>query len=317
MLRTLAITKDLQLIRDIPLNQLNEESVKWFWVDFDTPTETEAELLRTHFHFHPLAIEDCLHLLQRPKLDHYGSFEFFVLHGLHPETKEAEEVDLFVGPNFVVTVHLQPSREVDEAWYRMATDSSLAKKNHVYVAYMVMDKLVDNYFPSLYEIEDQLNDIATNTREESIQASMDKIFELRSGLHKIRRTVVPMRDLLYRIINSEKIDNAFKEHIMYFTDIHDHLLKLSEMIDSNREVSADLRDSYISLSSNRMNAIMKTLTVMTSVFIPLTFIASIYGMNFEHMPELGWRWGYFGVLTIMVIVGTTMVFWLWRKGWFE
>jgi magnesium transporter len=100
-------------------------------------------------------------------------------------------------------------------------------------------------------------------------------------------------------------------------DIHDHLLKLSEMIESNREMTADIRDSYISLNSNRLNTIMKTLTVLTSIFIPLTFIASIYGMNFEYMPELTWRFGYFGVLGVMFVVGFSMLMGLWLKGWFK
>ncbi len=179
-----------------------------------------------------------------------------------------------------------------------------------------MDKLVDNYFPTLYQIEDQLNEIESNVNNESVEKLMEAVFDIRSNLIKLRKTVLPMRDLLYRVINSEKIDGV-KEQLVYFTDIYDHLLKLSEMIESNREMTADMRDSYISINSNRMNTIMKTLTVMTSIFIPLTFIASIYGMNFEYMPELTWRWGYFGVLGVLLGVGSIMLFGLWRKGWFR
>ena len=125
-----------------------------------------------------------------------------------------------------------------------------------------------------------------------------------------------MRDLLYKVINTDKI-NGVKEHLYYFTDIYDHLLKLSEMIESNRDVTADMRESYDSINSYRMNTIMKTLTVMTSIFIPLTFIANIYGMNFEYIPELKWHWGYFGALGAMVAIGLGMIVWLWRKGWFK
>lgn len=291
-------------------------NIKWFWVDFDSPSEEELKLLESHFHFHPLAVEDCLHLLQRPKLDHYDEVHFFVIHAINQKTLEAEEVDFFLGENFIVSVHLIKSAEVDEAWLRMIEPKNASEKDHIFVAYLIMDKLVDNYFPSLYQIEDQLNQIEDNIKDESIQALMDQVFDIRSSLHKIRKTVLPMRDLLYRVINSEKI-HGIKDQLAYFTDIHDHLMKLSEMIESNREMTADMRDSYISINSNRMNNIMKTLTVMTSVFIPLTFIASIYGMNFEYIPELNWRWGYFGVLAVMAIVGTGSLLYLWRKGWFK
>ena len=316
MLRTIAVTNDLKVITDISIPDLTDSNIKWFWVDFNSPTEEETKLLETHFHFHPLAIEDCLHLLQRPKLDHYDDDHFFVLHAINQKTLQAEEIDLFIGRNFVVSFHLLKSREIDDAWSRIIEHKNLSEKGHIYAAYTIMDKLVDNYFPTLYQIEDQLNEIESNVNNESVEKLMDAVFDIRSNLIKLRKTVLPMRDLLYRVINSEKIDGV-KEQLVYFTDIYDHLLKLSEMIESNREMTADMRDSYISINSNRMNTIMKTLTVMTSIFIPLTFIASIYGMNFEYMPELTWRWGYFGVLGVLLGVGSIMLFGLWRKGWFR
>ncbi|GAB7387092.1 hypothetical protein BSNK01_09280 [Bacillaceae bacterium] len=133
---------------------------------------------------------------------------------------------------------------------------------------------------------------------------------------KLRREIDSSRDLLFHILNSERL-NGFAEYREYFTDIHDHLLKLSEMIESSREITSDMRDSYLSINSDRMNTIMMTLTVITTIFIPLTFIAGIYGMNFEYMPELKWRYGYFMVLGIMAILGTGMFFWFKRRGWFD
>lgn len=316
MIRIIAVTNDLEVITDISLPSFTDSNMKWYWVDFNSPTEEESKLLESHFHFHPLAIEDCFHLLQRPKLDHYDDDHFFVLHAINQQTLQSEEIDLFLGSNFVVSFHLYNCREVDEAWNRISEHKDLSEIGHIYVAYTIMDKLVDNYFPTLYQIEDQLNEIESNVKNESVEKLMDSIFNIRSSLLKLRKTVLPMRDLLYRVINSEKIDGV-NEHLVYFTDIYDHLLKLSEMIESNREMTADMRDSYISINSNRMSTIMKTLTVMTSIFIPLTFIASIYGMNFEYMPELTWRWGYFGILVVMFGVGFGMLLWLWRKGWFK
>ncbi|MNY35478.1 Magnesium transport protein CorA [compost metagenome] len=145
---------------------------------------------------------------------------------------------------------------------------------------------------------------------------MSQVFNVRGRLLKLRRTIVPMRDLMYRILNSQHVQSNGEERI-YFGDIYDHLLKLTDMIEVDREMTADLRDSYISLNSNRMNSIMKTLTVITTIFMPLTLIAGIYGMNFRVMPELDWKYGYFGVLLLMLVLGAGMVRWFRRSGWFK
>lgn len=313
MIRTLAVTNDVKLLIDLPLSRLLHIDIKWFWVDFDAPTEEEALLLKTHFDFHPLAIEDCLHLLQRPKLDYYEGYDFFVLHTLNQTSLAPEEIDIFLGHNFLVSFHLLPSSEVQMVRDKLIMEKSVVEKDSKYIFYQLMDKIVDEYFPNIYQIEDELNDLEIKDADENL---IEDVYALRGQLLKLRRTIFPMRELMYRILNSERVIIP-KEERVYFMDIYDHLLKLSEMIESNREMTADIRDSYISINSNRMNAIMKTLTVMTSVFIPLTFIASIYGMNFEYMPELSFRWGYFMVLTFMFIVGSSMIIWLWRKGWFK
>ncbi|MDP1421057.1 magnesium/cobalt transporter CorA [Peribacillus simplex] len=313
MIRTFAVTSDLKLIEDIPLEHLTDSNIKWYWVDFDAPTEEETSLLKTHFNFHPLAIEDCLHSLQRPKLDYYDGYDFFVLHTLNQSSLAPEEVDIFVGHNFIVTFHLLPSNEIGLVRQRVMDDKQSISKGLMYIFYLIMDKIVDGYFPSMYQIEDELNEIELKKGNRDL---IGNVYEIRSQLLKLRRTIFPMRELMYRILNSERV-LVPKEERVYFMDISDHLLRLSEMIESNREMTADIRDNYISINANRTNNIMKTLTVMTSIFIPLTFIASIYGMNFEYMPELTWHGGYFGVLGVMAIVGFGMLFWLGRMGWFK
>jgi magnesium transporter len=303
MIRTFAVTNDLILLNDIPLNRLFDSDIKWFWVDFGASTEEEAILLKTHFSFHPLAIEDCLHFLQRPKLDYYDGYDFFVLHTINQESITPEEVDVFVCKNFIVTFHLSSSPEIEMVQQKLMEDKNTLNKGALYIFYLLMDKIVDEYFPTIYKIEDNINEIET---KEANQKLIEVVFEIRNQLLKLRRIIFPMRELLYRVLNSERVIIP-KEERVYFMDIYDHLLKLSEMIESNREMTNDIRDSYLSLNSNRMNNIMKT----------LTFIASIYGMNFEYMPELTWRWGYFGVLGIMFAVGSGMLLGLWIKGWFK
>ncbi len=316
MLRTLAITSDGERIENMMMSRLTDPRIKWFWVDFDRPTEEESRLLDTFFHFHPLAIEDCLHLLQRPKMDHYGDTHFFVVHSIDPDTLMAQEINFFIGTRGIVSYHVNSSSEVDEAWRRMHDPAVYRERDHYHVAYLILDKLVDNYFPTLYRIEDQMNDIESREKHENLQTLIEEVYDIRNDLLRLRRTVIPMRDLLYRIINSDKIP-GLREHAAYYTDIHDHLLKLTDMIESNREMTADLRDSYNSIRSSRMNGIMKTLTVITTIFMPLTFIAGVYGMNFEHMPELHWRWGYFAVLGFMAACGVGMYVWFRKKGWFD
>ena len=313
MIRTMVLTSNNKMKKDVPVEQLRDPDISWYWVDFSAPTEDEAVLLRTHFHFHPLAIEDCLQYLQRPKLDYYDGYDFFVLHTLNQQTLAADEVDVFVGENFIVTFHLSPSNEIQLVQRRLMEDKAAWDKGALYIFYLLMDKIVDEYFPNIYKIEDNVNELEMQEINPDL---IEDVFEIRSQLHKLRRTIHPMSELLYRVLNSERVIIP-KEQRVYFMDIYDHLLKLLEIVDSNREMTNDIRDSYISLNAHRMNMIMKTLTVMTSVFIPLTFIASIYGMNFEYMPELTWRWSYYVVLSVMLVIGSAMLIWLWRKGWFK
>ncbi|MCR8644056.1 magnesium/cobalt transporter CorA [Paenibacillus sp. N1-5-1-14] len=314
MIRTLAITKDNKLLEYLTLEQLKSDTIQWYWVDLTAPTEEEGKLLQDYFHFHPLAIEDCFNLLQRPKLDHYDDIQFLILHAIEHPSLVAKEINMFVGPNFIVTFSLEQIQVIEEARERVRKQSSGWQIGPLFAAHAVIDKTVDQYFPCVHQIEDGLDDLESSHNE--IVSNMDQLFAIRSRLLKLRRTIIPMRDLLYHVINSNRIP-GLKEHLFYFSDIHDHLLKLTDMIESNREITADLRDSYISLNSNRMNSIMKTLTVITVIFMPLTFLAGVYGMNFTNMPELGWKWGYFIVIGIMITVAGSMYVWFKRKGWFE
>lgn len=319
MLRIMGITHDHKVKPGLSLEEVHLGRYAWCWVDLNEPTEDESGLLASFFGFHPLAIEDCLHVLQRPKLDYYEDYQFLVLHAMNPETLRTVEVDLFIGNSYIVSYHKKTLAEVDQAWDKMLSrthDRKIWSQGPYAAAYMIIDSLVDNYFPCVYSIEDDLDELEKQGSRESVEMLMNQVFTLRSRLLKLRRTIVPMRDLMYRVLNSQHIQGE-KEPRVHFSDIYDHLLKLSEMIDSNREMTADLRDSYISLNSNRMNGIMKTLTVITTVFMPLTLIAGIYGMNFVNMPELEWRYGYYFVLGIMATLGIWMILAFMKRGWFK
>lgn len=315
MIRIQAVNQQNEVVIDPPLEELAD--MKWQWVDFNIPTPDEISLLGSHFRFHPLAIEDCIHSLQRPKLEYYDNTTFMVMHSLTAEDLEANEVDFFLGENFIVTFHFEDLDEVNYAWdYFLHLD----KTDHLKpleVAYKIMDEMVDAFFPLVETLEDRLASIEGSERIKKADKSiMEDTFEVRRRLLKLRQIVVPTRDLVYRILESKRF--IFQEQKRaYFQDVHDHLIKLSNMIDSNRELATDIRDNYISLNSYRMNNIMKTLTVITVIFMPLTFIAGVYGMNFVNMPELRAENGYFIVLAIMLILGIGMTAWFKWKGWFD
>ncbi len=311
MVNVLVITNDNQIIDHASLNRIAQPDVKWSWIDFEAPDEEEAKLLHDFFHFHPLSIEDCFQYLQRPKLDHYDDYDFLVLQSINPASLEAEEIDLFLAPKFAVSFHLAPSPQIGVIRQRLCQQSALAKGPR-YLAYIVMDVIVDEYFPLIYGLEDRLSQIETITGTEFINA----LYQIRDHLLSLRRTVVPMRELIYKIMNTDHLPVP-KEEKMHFKDIDDHLVKISEMIESNREITADMRDSYISLNSFRLNTIMKTLTIIASIFIPLTFIVGVYGMNFDYMPELRMHSGYFITLIVMGLIAVGMMIGFWIKGWFE
>jgi magnesium transporter len=316
MINTLAVTTSFKLKQNLTLDELNSQEIAWYWVDFTCPTEEEILLLKTHFKFHHLAIEDCLHLLQRPKLDYYEGYNFFVLHSLNQNTLKAEELDLFVGDNFVVSFHLNESIEIKEAREKLIASENLWQEGSTYIAYLIFDKLVDHYFPAVYNIEDYINDLDENENHKSIKHLMDKLFETRSELLKLRRIVVQMRDLMYRIQSSDHLVDFKKKHV-YFSDVYDHLLRLTEMLESSQAITSEMRENYTSINSNRMNNIMMLLTVVTSIFIPLTFIVGVYGMNFKYMPELEWRYGYFLVMGLMSALAIILFYLFKKKGWFD
>lgn len=316
MINITAITTEHQLLKNIPIERVEQPDIAWYWVDFYGPEDTETALLRDFFHFHPLAIEDCFQHMQRPKLDHYDGYRFYVIHALNKETLETEEVDIFQGEKFVVTFHLHETPGIAKVRESLYASPDILKKGPGHISYMIMDQLVDEYFPLVYKIEDRLNEIEESRPHKTYGMLMNEVFDLRTDLLHLRRTIIPMRDLLYRILSLDHVKEQ-RETKAYFSDIYDHLLKLSEIVESNRDMTSDLRDSYVTLNSNRMNAIMMTLTIVSTIFIPLTFIAGVYGMNFDFMPELHWKYGYFAVLGLMAALVIGMLIWFRHKGWFN
>ncbi|GGM32151.1 putative metal ion transporter YfjQ [Paraliobacillus quinghaiensis] len=317
MIDILAVDKYNNLIKLDSIEGLQQGDYAWYWIDFNQPTDTEVIHLSESLHFHPLAIEDCLQQLQRAKLDYYDAFSFFIMYAIDPKDLSQQEHDFFLHEDYIVTFHKQPSRQVSQVWERLIKMQAKDIDNWgpYRIFYEISDKIVDHYFPLIYELEDQLNEVEDNPNEEAMSVLLDRLFDIRHQLLQLRHTINPMRDLFYRMLNSSHL-TGLKERRAYFTDVYDHLLKLSEMVASNREIANDIRDNYLSLNSHQTNEVMKVLTIITSIFAPLTFIAGIYGMNFVNMPELEWEYGYFVVLGVMGVMAVVMYLWFKRKGWF-
>jgi magnesium transporter len=316
MIRTIALSYEKKLETDIKLEDLNSGNYHWYWIDFSQATPEETNQLLVPLRFHPLAVEDCIYTLQRPKLDYYAANTFFVTQALNPETMKKEEVDFFLGREYLVSYHHHPSIEINEVWDRLKDAPDSKDWNPAHIFYYILDKMVDNYFPLVYKIEDTLSELDENSKGRTMEVLLEDLFDTRHELLSLRHTITPMRDLVYRILNSQRLEDL-QERKEYFSDIHDHLLKLTEMIEANRELTQDIRDSYISINSHESNHVMKVLTVITTIFMPLTFIAGIYGMNFHYMPELTWKYGYYGALFLMFFIGAWMSLWFKKKGWFK
>ncbi len=316
MIEVTAFSKEEGILEGLTLEELTLMDADWYWVDFNNPTTEEVKLLDSYFHFHPLAIEDCLHELQRPKLDYYDDHTFFVIHSVNKKTLEKQEIDLFLGECSIVTYHNKDAPALESAKSLLKRNRDPQTLDEYFVLYQLLDKVVDNYFPIVYQIEDHINEIEDNTRKLSMEKLLDELFDRRSELLALRQTVHPMRDLLYRVLNTHHLDGV-RDRREYFADIHDHLIKVADMIASNREMTQDIRDSYLSLNSHQTNRTMQILTVISVIFMPLTFIVGIYGMNFSNMPELDSRYGYFVVWIVMIAIAVGMYSWFRNKGWFD
>lgn len=316
MISVLAETLESQILIDVPLEDLQRSDFKWYWVNIECPSADEVELLRTYFKFNPLAIEDCLEGLERPKVDYYETYNFFILHAINQNSKEPVELDLFVSEKYIVSFCKEKLEAIESIYQKILNQDNKTPLNPTFITYLVIDKIIDLYFPVIYQLEDALNEINKKEIRKEFDNTIDTIFKIRTELLALRYIVNSMKELLYRIINSEHL--AFsKKYKHNFNDIYDHLLLIYDTIESNRELTADMRDNYLSINSNRMNKIMTFLTIITSIFIPLTFIAGVYGMNFNYMPELRWKFGYYLILGIMFFTSISMILWFKIKGWFK
>jgi magnesium transporter len=255
------------------------------WVDLQDQDAPSLELLRERFDFHPLAIEDCMHFDQRSKVEEYTDTLFVVTHGVRmPEDGQLELLELhaFLGKSFLVTVHALPMPTVDVVWDRVAGDPGLARRGTDYLYYLVVDNTVDALFPVLDRIGDRIEAIELSVLEDPTPDDLSEMFVLRRLLSSLRRVLSPQRDAF--ALMAKRGAQGGDRTAPYFRDVFDHVARLAESIDMHRDMLGNCFDAYLSGVSNKTNGVMKSLTVMSAIFLPLSFIVGFFGQNFDDFP---------------------------------
>lgn len=309
--------RKLASLDDVKNLQRNEDEI--LWLDFYAPNQEEWKLLEDPFHFHPLTIEDCMNQDQRPKIEDYGDYLFIVSQWAMVEDDELKthELDIYVGKNFVVTVHDETIPAVQINMERCEKNTALPARGTDFLLYMILDSVVDHYFPLLEEMDDRIDTLEDEVVNNPGRGTLNNIFQLKQTLSQFRRLIVPQREL-FSFIMGHQYALIHTNMFVYFRDVYDHVLRIYEMIEFERDQITSCLEVYLSSISNRMNEIMKTLTVIATVFMPLTFLTGMLGMNFSKLPYLGWDWeqGFEFFFLMCVAITLSMILVFKRKKWF-
>ncbi|WP_194767756.1 magnesium/cobalt transporter CorA [Tamlana sp. I1] len=317
--QTHCTVKELNSVEE-SFNFKHSDSVTWINLNGLNHVK-DIEILGNHFNLHPLVIEDIVSISQRPKLDDYGDYIFVVLKMLYFQDEDAEnisseQVSFVLGKNYVLTFQESEGDVFDAVRQRIIAGKGRARSlGSDYLLYILIDAIVDHYYEVIDALGDKVEDFESAIFSGNVNDDTSKnIRDLKHEIFKMRRSIFPLREILVKI---DKNDSPLieKKTITFFSDIYDHLIQVSESIDIYREMASSLMDMYMTTISNKMNEVMKVLTIMASIFIPLTFIAGIYGMNFQYIPEIQYKYGYFVVWVIMIIIVFVMIHYFKRKKW--
>ena len=299
--------------------QLTEIEGAFHWIDIEDPTVQEASLLEDPFHFHPLAIEDCLAEVHHPKVDDYDDYIFIIVHGIRFDAPSdafiTRELDMFLGRNYLITHHKGPMRSVTAAREMCGKNIIPSLPKGVdFLCHQIMDQMFEHYFPNLDTIEDKIQMAQVEVFENPTRETLDRIFTLKRDVMNLRRICTPQREIVHRLSRGEFRVIGTKAAV-YFRDIYDNLYRIVDASYQYQDLVQGTLDAYLSAVSNRLNETMKRLTVVGAVFAALTVITGIYGMNFEHMPELKWRFGYLFAWGVMGVAIAGLVLFFKKKQW--
>jgi magnesium transporter len=310
------------------------EEASTVWIDLNDPTtEEEDRILKEVFDFHPLSILDCRrdrldpdrgdHL---PKVEDFGHYLFAIINAIELRREEGgdpadqrisvetHQFNAYIGERFLVTHHYEPSKAAETTGLLCQKNSLLLERGPDYLYHLILDHIVDEYSPILDELDDRTDELEDEVFNRLDSRTLPKILDMKRQVFRLRRITTYQREMVYRLSRGE-FPLVSDREIAYYRNVFDHLVRAAELAESYRDVLTGLLDAYLSMTSNRMNEVMKVLTIISTFFLPLTFIVGLYGMNFEFMPELHWRYGYPFVLGLMVLVSVGMFIFFRRKKW--
>src|SRR5215203_1557766 len=290
------------------------------WVDMESPGEVDERVLLDVFHFHPLTVEDCRENRHYPKIEEFDGYLYFIVHGVtantDPERFNTIELDGFLGPNYVITYHHEMFRSINNVKQQLRTTPVACQRGTPYLLHQILDQVVDYYSPVLDDFDDRIDrledDIFTLKRPNN--EILSEVMDLKRSVLRLRRISGKQMDILHRMSRGE-FSLIPEDMRPFYRDVHDHLVRVVDLAESYRDLISGSLEAYLSVVSNRLNEIMKVLTIFSAVMLPLTFIAGVYGMNFEYMPELKSPYGYYTVWIIMLLTAIGMLGFFWKRGW--
>jgi magnesium transporter len=320
MFRVLTVATDLSVSHTAGSEDVRPDGdLRVRWIDLEKQDEHTLAVLAERFGFHPLTIEDCSHFDQRPKLESYEDYLFVVFHGFevdwdHIDDAQVLELHMFVGRDFVVTVHERPLPALEAVWNRVALDGRLLHHGADQLCYLIADALIDSYFPLLDDLLLRVDRLEDRVLDHVEPPSLAEILDFKRLLVELRKILSPQRDVLALL--AKRGEGLISERVsIYFRDVYDHALRLHEAVESARELVGNVRDAHLWNASQRTNEIMKRLTILSAIFLPLTFITGFFGQNFESLP-FDSRTLMCGMLASCIAVPAAMLFYFVRSKWF-
>lgn len=319
-LRTLITTngKQSSTATDQIVTCFKEAPQAGFWLDIEAPDDADYHLLESVFKFHPLTIEDIKHQNQRPKVDEYPDYNFTVIFQVLWEESQAafHEHHLYVGAHYLITVHQEHSDALTTVHDRIAKSPALTKGQPAFLTYLVIDGLVDSTFPALEKLDDTVDSLEDDIVDKATSELLERIYNLKHSVVELRRLLGAQRDVFQALI-THGIHLQQADMTLYYRDVYDHIVRQYETVDSLRDLLTSAMDVYLSTVSNRLNQTTKALTVLASIFLPLSFLTGFYGMNFAYLtsvletPYIAFA---IGIGTMLIAIGIQL--WLFRRrGW--
>ncbi len=300
------------------ISDLIQQKDQIVWVDLQNPRADDLSLLSEEFGFHPLAIEDATHPHERPKIDSYNGYYFLIFYALrYDETHKrvfSQQVSLFIGSNYLVCIHQEPITAIDETIRRWQPYECDFGEDVAELLYHLLDTMVDEYFPILDALIERVEEIEARLFDHFRPEALQEIFALKRELLLMRKVVASERDVLNVLIRREAPIYP-RDMVAYFQDVYDHLIRITDSIDTYRDLLSSALDAFLSLQSNQLNEVVKTLTIASIILMSAALIAGVYGMNFDIMPELRWPWGYPFALGLMAAISLLLIAIFKRRGW--